>query len=123
MSIINQSKIDNLCRDYSIAERDDRVASRLKGKINEQLTAEFGKLQTLFRRRLSRAVKFPPSTVQHPRVWASIAHGKTPVTVTPIATATIFVRKGIEIHLSFVATADNIEFETSKLKAAVEAFI
>jgi hypothetical protein len=123
MSIINQSQIDNLCRDYSIADRDYKIACSLKIKINEQLTAEFAKLQTMFRRKLSRAVKFPPSTVHYPRVYASIAHGKTPVTVTPIASATICVRKGVEIHLSFVATADTIEFETSKLKAAIEAFI
>jgi hypothetical protein len=122
MSIINQSQIDYLCRDYSIADRDYGIACHRKDKINKQLTAEFAKLQTLFRRKLSRAVKWP-STVQNPRVWASIAHGKTPVTVTPIARDTIFVRKGVEIRLSFVATADNIEFETSKLKAAIEALI
>ena len=122
MNLINQTEIDRLCRAYSDENANLHRFTSRQDKIEELLNAEFKKLQTLFRRKLSRVVKCPPSHVQHSRVWSLIAHGKTPVTVTPIASATIFVRMGIDVHLSFVATEENIEKETRALAAAIAGF-
>jgi hypothetical protein len=121
MSKINQPEVDRLCAHYSAASADRETCNRRRDKIEELLDAEMAGMQKHFRRKLSAAIKGSQSTVMRSRVWALVAHGKTPVTITPIASATILVRKGVEIHLSFVATEGNISAETGRLKAAIAA--
>ena len=116
---INQTEIDRLCSAYSKTQDDYLGASSRRSKIKNLLDAEFAKLKTLFRRRLSRAVKWPTATVSRQRVWVSFDHSKLPVTVTPIASASISARKGVTIELSFVATVENIEAECAALAAAL----
>lgn len=121
MSKINQAEVDRLCFHYSAASVDRDTRSRSRDKIEDLLNAEMAGMQKHFRRKLTAAVKGSGASVMRSRVWALVAHGKTPVTITPIASAAIFVRKGFEIHLLFTATEENINDETGQLKAAIAA--
>jgi len=119
MSLINQPEIDRICRAYSDTNAEYAGVSSRKEKITNLMDAEFSKLQTLFRRTLSKSLRLTGASVMHPRVWALIAHGKKPVTVTPIASVTICVRQGVEIRLSFVATEENIRNEVRRVAFAI----
>ena len=121
MSLIDQQKIDALCVQYSQFNRSKNAAQRMQDTVEDALAVEMRSLQTLFRRSLTKACRVT-GYPRHPRVWPLIAHGKTPVTITPIASATVFVRVGVEIHLSFVATEATIAAECKKLAVAISAF-
>ena len=121
MKTINQNAIDRLCLTYSTSLNVRQSIDAEQEMVSRLLDEEMLKLQTLFRRKLNRALLGRGAKVMRSSVYALIAHGKFPVTVTPIACASILVRKGVEIHLSFVATEKNISEEMSKLAPAVHA--
>ena len=120
MNIINQAEVDRLCRAYSETNSQHHIVQQRVDKIERLLDVEMSGMQKLFRRKLAVAIRGSGSIVMRARVWASIAHGTTPVTITPIASAAILVRKGVSIHISFIATEDNIVRECARISEAVD---
>ncbi len=114
--------IENLCSEYSTESRYIGRHTRLRGEVEKKMNAQFSKLQSVFRRKLTLALAGSGSSVMRAHVWASVDHSKRPVTVLPIASAAILIRKGVEVHLSFIATTANITAETGKLMRAAAAF-
>ena len=121
-SLINQKKVAELCLQYSAANHADAIATRKTSLIREELDAVCKVAQTSFRRRLARTLVGMNVSIMRCRVWNLIEHGKNPVTVIPVATAEILIRKGVRVELDFIASDLNIEIELKKLAAAVHAF-
>lgn len=115
----NQDQINVLCQTYSKLLGEGCKTSEAQDIVKTQLDEQFAELQTLLRQKLSRICRGSCAVVIRYRVWASIDHSKRPVTVMPISSGTISIRKGIEIQWSYKATEENIIAETDKLKAAV----
>ena len=116
------TKTEQLCAQYSAQSKKIQTHQAERDFIESLLDDQCAGLQKEFRRKLSKATRATGATVMRARCWHLIAHGKSPVSVTPIASATILARKGIEIGISFVATSENINAEVSKLSAALIAF-
>ena len=118
--LINPVRVSTLCKVYSRLTGEGYENDKARSAIREELDFELGALQKLLRRKINKAAK--GLSIMQCRVWANINYAVRPVTILPIASCKVLVRKGVEIELDFIATEENIEAETSKLKAAIAAF-
>jgi len=102
-----------LCLEYTNQLREERRLRMAQETTSELLDAACSDLQKLWRRELTRAVKGTNALVYRARVWANVDHSKRPVTVMPIASATVNLRQGHEVTVSFRATEEAIRAEAA----------
>ena len=96
----NQDQINVLCQTYSKLLSEGYKTCDAQEIVKTQLDDQFTGLQAFLRQKLSRVCRGSGAVVLRSRVWASIDHSKRPVTVMPISSGTINVRKGIELQWS-----------------------
>lgn len=121
--MIDENRVLDLCKVYSALKTRERRAELDVQAVGEQLDAECKSLQTLLRRKLARAVKGSGAHLARVRVYMMINHGQSSVTCVPMASVDIFVCKGVELELEFRATAQAIDFESSRVKAALPVLL
>lgn len=113
--------LEELCAHYSEALSDQATANCRLNLCAEEMDARCAGLQTKFRRELTIALRGSGARVMRARVYALVDHSVRPVKIRPVASATILVRKGVEVSLHFEATPKNIALEVNALARAVAA--
>lgn len=122
MKTIDEDKIEELCGTYTAVNAEQWRVREALDCAQENLDDALKPLQTLFRRKLGLVCHPNKAVVLRARVFASVDHSKRPVTVTPVASGLVLVKKGVELSLNFVATRENIEEHCERLGRVIKAY-